>query len=92
MGSQYVNKLITSLCKLVGSEKMETIAYSKEENGLVERANKEILRHLRAILYQRDIKKDWRICLPLIQRIMNATIHTSTGTAPASIITPGIDL
>ena len=42
-GSQYVNRLIRALCILIGSDKSETIAYSKEENELVERANKEVL-------------------------------------------------
>ena len=91
-GSQYVNRLITALCILIGSDKLETISYSKQENGLVERANKEVLRHLRAILFNRDIKSDWRLCLPLVQRIMNATYHESVGTSPASIITPYVDL
>ena len=86
-----MNRLIRALCILIGSDKSETIAYSKEENELVERANKEVLRHLRAILFNRDIKSDWRLCLPLVQRIVNATYHESIGTSPASIITPYVD-
>jgi len=91
-GSQYVNELISTLCVLIGSKKMETVAYSKEENGIVERANKEVLRHLRTILYNRDLWKEWRLCIPLVQRIMNSTYHESIGTSPASIITPYVDL
>jgi transposase InsO family protein len=91
-GSQYVNELIKTLCILIGTKKIETVAYSKEENGIVERANKEVLRHLRTILYNRDLKKDWRLCIPLVQRIMNSIYHESIGTSPASIITPYVDL
>ena len=91
-GSQYVNELIKTLCLLIGTTKLETVAYSKEENGIVERANKEVLRHLGTILYNRDLYKDWRLCIPLVQRIMNSTYHESIGTSPASIITPYVDL
>ena len=38
------------------------------------------------------IHAEWSIQIPLIQRIMNATVHSAIGVAPASIITPGIDL
>ena len=49
-GTQFVNGVILELAKLFGSEHELTIAYSKEENGIVERANKEVMRHLREII------------------------------------------
>jgi len=33
----------------MGTEHVRTVAYSHEENGIVERANKEVMRHLRAL-------------------------------------------
>jgi hypothetical protein len=36
---------------LIGTEHCLTLAYSKEENALVERANKEVNRHLRAFMF-----------------------------------------
>ena len=50
-GSQYVNNIITEILKLINTEHCKTMAYSKEENAIVERANKEVLRHLRAQKY-----------------------------------------
>jgi hypothetical protein len=68
----------------------KTIAYSHEENGIVERA----IAKFCAISAQYSSKicytKRSQMCL--VQRIMNATKHSATGYAPASIITPGIDL
>jgi hypothetical protein len=42
-GSQYVNQVIDELIYLMGSHYDLTMAYSKEGNGIVERANKEVL-------------------------------------------------
>ena len=36
-----------------GIEYHTTIPYSKEENGIVERANKEVNRHIRNILFDK---------------------------------------
>ena len=49
---------------VTGNEHLNTIAYSKEENGMVERANKEINRHLRAILFEKAFKGQWSRYLP----------------------------
>jgi hypothetical protein len=81
--------VINELSKLVELSLEKSTAYSHEENGIVERANKEVLRHIRAT--DKDILPTYDICLPLVQRIMNATVHSAT-VRPASIITPGVDL
>ena len=85
-GSQYKNEFFQTLCDLMGIEVFQTLAYSKEENGLVERANKEVMRHLRAIIFDRNIKHNWSRFLPLVQRIMNATVHESLGASPAQLL------
>jgi hypothetical protein len=49
------------------------MAYSKEHNAIVERANKEVMRHLTASISDRQISKVWSSeYLFLVQRIMNA--------------------
>ena len=67
--------------------------YSHQENSIVERANKEIQRHLRNIVFEEKIKNDWDICLPIVKRILNSKIHTSTGVAPVDLVFAGqVDL
>ena len=67
--------------------------YSHEENSIVERANKEINRHLRNLVFDKKIKQDWDIVLPLIKRILNSKVHQSTGIAPVEIVFAGqVDL
>ncbi len=85
-GTQFVNETITELLKLIGTEHVLSLADSKEENGLVERANREVMRHLRAILLDKKITDDWSTYLPLVQRIMNASEHSSIGMSPAQLL------
>ena len=85
-GSQFINKLHAELHALVGVDKIQTTPYSHEENGIVERANKEILRHVRSILFDKGIHKEWHLAIPLVQRILNSQQSSTIGCAPAEII------
>lgn len=53
-GTQYMNKVFTHFFRFIGTESIVSIPYSKEENAIVERANKEVNRHLEALCYQRE--------------------------------------
>jgi hypothetical protein len=50
-GTAFNNELITELLLVGGTKQSLTIAYSKEKKTIVERANKEVLRHLNALLF-----------------------------------------
>ena len=85
-GTQFINELHDELYKLTGIERIRTIPHSHEENGLVERANREILRHVRSILFDRGIHKEWNLALPMVQRILNSQRSSSTGASPAELV------
>jgi hypothetical protein len=68
------------------SKHVLTLRYSKEENAIVERANKEVLRHLRNLLFDRELKQIWSDVLPLVQRIMNAEPIEHLGVSPAQLV------
>jgi transposase InsO family protein len=86
-GSQFVNGIIAEFLQLVHTEHAQTIAYSKEENAIVERANKEVMRHLRAIIFHRKSQNKWsRHHLPLVMRILNSEEKKNTGLSPAEIL------
>jgi transposase InsO family protein len=85
-GTQYVNDTIKEFTKLVGTEHVRTLAYSKQENAIVERVQKEALRHLRAIIFDENIVHRWSTCIPFVQRIINASTESSIGTSPASLL------
>jgi hypothetical protein len=67
--------------------------YSHQENSMVERANKEILTSLRALVLERRLKDDWDILCHVAKRIINSRIHSAIGIAPADLVFAGrIDL
>ena len=41
--------------------------YSHEENSIVERANREVNKHLRAIVFDRKIKERWSLALTVVR-------------------------
>jgi hypothetical protein len=66
------NELITELLRVAGREQSLITAYSKEENTIVERANKEVVRHLNALLFDARVHDRWSYeQLPMVQRIIN---------------------
>ena len=62
------------------------MAYSKQENPIVERVNKEVNRHLRAFTFDSASLESYKLCLPFVQRIINSSVHSSTGASPASLL------
>ena len=85
-GRNYVSDMIKELIILIGSEQHFTMEYSKEESAIVERSNKEVLRHLRNIIFDKNVIESHSTYLPLVQRIMNSSIHESLGVSPAQIL------
>ena len=86
-GPEYVNAIIAEFLELLGTEAITTVAYSKEENSIVERANKEINRWLRDILQERkqSINNWWKF-LPYAIRLHNASVIESVGSSPAKLV------
>jgi hypothetical protein len=85
-GSQFVNQIIQEFTTLMGVKHHLTLQYSSESNGLVERANKEVMRHLRNIVFDRRCRDNFSTMLPLVQRIMNTAIHSVTKISPAQLL------
>ena len=85
-GTQFVNDVIDHFIKLFGAQHLLTIPHSKQENAIVERANKEVMRHLRHWLFDKNIIDEWENAIAMIQRIINTAVHSSTGHSPAQII------
>jgi hypothetical protein len=86
-GTAFHNELVSELLRMTDTEQSLVIAYSSEENGIVERANQDVLCHLNAIFFNFRIhdKRSYEQ-LPMVQRIMNTVEKTSTGVTPAALI------
>ena len=63
------------------------MAYSSEENGIVERSNKETWRWIRTILHDKQLAKEQVTkVIPFVTRLHNTTVVKSLGYSPAQII------
>ena len=62
------------------------LPYHPEANGIVERRNAEVMKHLRAMVLVSVDKAKWALYLPLVQRILNATPDSSIGTYPSRLL------
>ena len=87
-GTQFKNEWVTELLMLAGVEHVTVLAYSKEENAIVERNNKEVLRHLRALVYELNLsaRKNIEEIHPAVQRICNANSKAPNKTSPTEIL------
>ena len=48
------------------------------------------MRHLKALVYDSKTINAWKAYLPIVQRIMNATVHSALGVAPATLLHGGV--
>ena len=71
-GSHFIADLIREFLLFIGVKHRLTLAYSKEENAIIERYNKEINRHLRALTYDNPSLTDYKKSLPFVQRIVDS--------------------
>jgi transposase InsO family protein len=51
-GMKFVNAIISQLLSLLQIEHELSLAYSKEHNAIVERPNKEVMRHLISTIFE----------------------------------------
>ena len=81
-----MNDIVREFLIRTGTPHNLTLAYSKQENAIVERVNKEVNRHLRAFTFDTVDLNAYKLCLPFVQRIINSSVHASTGASPANLL------
>ena len=72
-GSQFMNHLNAE----TGIKHHTTIPYSEEENEIVERANKEVNRHIRNILFDKGHFKNWSRLHFIAERVLTASVKVN---------------
>jgi hypothetical protein len=87
-GSQFANDIIKHFLEMEGTSHVLTMPYSKEENSVVERANKEVARWIKGMLYGKQWpKSQWSRTIPHVIRIHNASpCESLDGHTPASLV------
>jgi transposase InsO family protein len=85
-GTQFTAQVIQELLALLNVSHNYSLPYRPQSNAMVERANREILKHLRHLVYDLRDSSNWPLFLPLVQRIVNATPHALTNICPAQVV------
>jgi hypothetical protein len=85
-GTESINEIVRNLTELAGIDHIRTTPFFHEGNGMVERENKETLRHLRNKIFDGKLGCEFRNAIPHVQRYVNTEVKSSTGTTPADII------
>jgi hypothetical protein len=86
-GSAFIGGIFVEMAKAARMDLIQPqFAASHEENSIVERCNKEVRRHLNAIMNEKYMKEDWSFAIRMVQRMLNNSKHSVTGVEPARII------
>jgi transposase InsO family protein len=85
-GSHFVNKVIEEFLPLVGTQHCLTLAYSSQQNAIVERVNKEINRHIRTLTFETSSVDNYKATLPIVQRILNASYSDHTNVSSSQLL------
>ena len=78
-----MSEIVILLNKWFGIDKLVSLVDRHESNG-VEPTNKQVLRHLSALVHDGRISQSWSdpTVLPLIEHFLNSAIHSETGSSP----------
>jgi len=84
-GTEFNNACMKELTKLLGIQHEFTVTDHPASNGLVERKNAEVGRHIRNFVNETE-NYDWSGCLPIVQRIINLSPCATIGLSPAKLL------
>jgi hypothetical protein len=82
----FVQRNIDLLLELMGSNRKKISPYRPQANPM-ERSNKDIMRHFRALcLCRPEVTEEWSLYLPIVLSIINNTFNAVTHTTPAKMM------
>ncbi|GKT30522.1 hypothetical protein ADUPG1_001546, partial [Aduncisulcus paluster] len=81
-GTQYVNGMISEWYKKLGVTPHKVLPYHPQANGIVERTNQEVIRHMRIAAMRIGDNEEWEQLIPLAQYVINTTKNRMTGKTP----------
>jgi hypothetical protein len=88
----FLSSVVTLLLRLLGSAQHVVTPFAHWQNGQVERAHREVLRHLRALVCSGSTgprERRWSTLLCGARRICMNTVNASTGVTPNDLVFGG---
>ena len=79
-GSNFLSSLVSEVCKLLNTKKVNTTAYHPQTNGLVERFNNTLAEAISSFVSSNQ--QDWDVYIPTIQFAYRTSPSVSTGDSP----------
>jgi hypothetical protein len=84
--SYFASGIIDELLELMGSKRKRISTYRPQSNPM-ERSNKDVLRHLRALCSCRpEVLDEWSTYLPIVLSVVNGTFNAVTHTTPSKMM------
>ncbi len=83
-GTEFRHQLLEEICKQFGIKQCFTVSYHPASNGLVERANRNILDVQRPVVS--GLQHTWEDWLAYVAATINSRVCESTGQSPHYII------
>jgi hypothetical protein len=82
-GPAYISALIQELLSLLDVTHIKITPYQHQSNGQVEVFNREVIRHLQAIVLTRELRDRWSFhALPIVESIINNVPNSVTQITP----------
>jgi len=80
LGTEFENKIVSELCKLLGIRKIRSSGYRPQTSGSVENWHRTL--HAMMAKMVSSHQRDWSECLGYVTFCYNATVHSSTEYSP----------
>jgi len=83
-GTEFLNKIFSETCKLIGVKRINTSPYHLQANGALERSHRTLGEYLRH--YVDADQQNWDTYIPYAMFTYNSSEHQSTGKPPYALL------
>lgn len=83
-GRNFESKLFQEVCQKLGIRKTRTTTLHPQSDGMVERMNRTLIRHLSKVVS--DHQQDWDEHLPLFLMAYRSAVNESSGQTPSKVL------
>lgn len=85
-GPAFIASSIKSMLEEMDTNHVFSTPYHHQGNGQVERVNREVMRHVRSIVYDENLYSYWSRTIPRVQYLLNTSVHSSTNCTPMELM------